>query len=107
MKATLRAPLLKVNINVELCQGSRADGGVCRYGTQWADPGLGQSPLRVHRTTAWDRGRKDRNTHDSVGGALSADVIGGRRGHVSHRARGIQLNLNEDVEKSDRELLTS
>jgi len=54
MKATLRAPLLKVNINVELCQGSRADGGVCRYGTQWADPGLGQSPLRVHRTTAWD-----------------------------------------------------
>ena len=57
MKATLRAPLLKVNINVELCQGSRADGRVCRYGTQWADPGLGQSPLRVHRTTAWDRGR--------------------------------------------------
>ena len=47
MKATLRAPLLKVNTNVELCQGSRADGRVRRYGALWADPDLGQSPLRA------------------------------------------------------------
>ena len=58
MKATLRAPLLKVNINVEFCQGSRADGRVRRYGALWADPDLGQSPLRAHRTTAWDRGAR-------------------------------------------------
>jgi hypothetical protein len=57
MKATLRARPPKVNVNVEFCQGSCADGRVRRYGAQWADPKMGQSLLRVHRRTAWDRGQ--------------------------------------------------
>ena len=54
MKATLVAPLPKVNADVEFCQEGGANGRVCRYGARWADARPGQSPLRVHRTTAWD-----------------------------------------------------
>jgi len=83
MKATLVAPLPKVNADVEFCQEGGADGRVCRYGARWADARPGQSPLRVHRTTAWD------------GQALA---IGGGRRRV-HIIRDAYDNLNGSVEK--------
>ena len=54
MKATLRSPLPKVNIDVELCQRSCAGGRGAATGPSGRTPDLGQSPLSVHRTTAWD-----------------------------------------------------
>jgi hypothetical protein len=54
MKATLRGPLLKVNIDVEQRRESHADVRCAATGPSGPTPDLGQSPLRVHRTTAWD-----------------------------------------------------
>jgi hypothetical protein len=54
MKATLLASLLKVNADVEFCQESRADDRGAATGPSGPTPDLGQSPLRVHRTIAWN-----------------------------------------------------
>jgi hypothetical protein len=60
MKATLLAPPLEVNADVEFCQEGRGGGRVCRYGASGPTPDLGQSPLRAPhgppgtgRTQAW------------------------------------------------------
>jgi len=75
MKATLLAPPLKVNADVEFRQQSRADDrGRRSGGRNEPTPDLGRSPLHVHRTTAWD-----------------ADV--------PRRREASRSNLNERVEK--------
>jgi len=71
MKATLVAPLPKVNADVEFCLESRADGRVCRYGARWADARPGPAAAaraphdRLGRTGACDRRRAQARSHYS------------------------------------------
>ena len=87
MKATLLAPLLKVNTDVEMCQGSRAGGRVRRSGASGPTPDQGQSLLCAHRATAW--GGSDASPA-FLAGSLSSDITGQTVVIVVRRARSLR-----------------
>jgi hypothetical protein len=97
VKATLLAPLLNVNADVEFRQQSRADDrGRRSGGRNEPTPDLGLSPLHVHRTTAWDADvpRQSQHGHHRTGACYRRPARA-----RSYRRGASRSNLNESVEK--------